>query len=192
MILLLDLCSEKNSLSRYEFVFPIADTLSKAGARFETQHFTEIAEDKLRKYEKIILCGTALKDNTYADRIDMFSWLMRFDRPVLGICAGMQVISAVYGGSIVPEPAIGLEKIEIVADTPLLGEPRQIEGYHLHNYGVTLPEEFILVAGKTDVVEAFKHRERSIYGIIFHPEVRNRWILEHFAGLQNFFCQLNS
>ena len=192
MILLLDLCYEKNSLSRYEFVFPIADTLSKAGARFETQHFTEIAEDKLRKYEKIILCGTALKDNTYADRIDMFSWLMRFDRPVLGICAGMQVISAVYGGSIVPEPAIGLEKIEIVADTPLLGEPRQIEGYHLHNYGVTLPEEFILVAGKTDVVEAFKHRERSIYGIIFHPEVRNRWILERFAGLQNSFGKPSS
>jgi GMP synthase (glutamine-hydrolysing) len=43
------------------------------------------------------------------------------------------------------------------------------------------------VAGTTEVVEAFKHRERSIYGIIFHPEVRNRWILERFAGLQNSF-----
>ena len=192
MILLLDLCYEKDSLSKYEFVNPVADTLRNMRKRFEMLHFTEIAEDKLGKYEKIILCGTALKDYTYADRIDMFSWLMQYDRPVLGICAGMQVISAVYGGSIVPKPAIGLEKIEIVTDTPLLGKPRQIEGYHLHNYGVTLPEEFILVAGTTDVVEAFKHRERSIYGIIFHPEVRNRWILEHFAGLQNSFSQLNS
>ena len=86
-----------------------------------------------------------------------------------------------------PKPAIGLERIEIITDTPLLGEPRQIEGYHLHNYGVTLPEEFLLVAGTTEVVEAFKHRERSTYGIIFHPEVRNRWILERFAGLQNSF-----
>ena len=187
MILLLDLCYEKDSLPEYEFVFPIADTLKKAGARLEIQHFTEMAENKLGKYDKIILCGTALKDNTYADRIDMFSWLMQCDRPVLGICAGMQVISAVFGGSIVPKPAIGLEEIEIVTDTPLLGEPRQIEGYHLHNYGVTLPEEFLLVAGTTEVVEAFKHRERSIYGIIFHPEVRNRWILERFAVLQNSF-----
>lgn len=184
MILLLDLCYEKDSLSRYEFVFPIADTLRKAGARFENLHFTEITEDDLGKYDKIILCGTALKDNTYADRIDMFSWLKRYDGPVLGICAGMQVISAVFGGSIVPKPTIGLERIEIVTDTPLLGEPCQIEGYHLHNYGVTLPEEFLLVAGTTEVVEAFKHRERSIYGIIFHPEVRNRWILERLAGLQ--------
>jgi GMP synthase (glutamine-hydrolysing) len=117
----------------------------------------------------------------------VFSWLTQYDGPVLGICAGMQVISAVFGGSIVPKPAIGLERIEIITDTPLLGEPRQIEGYHLHNYGVTLPEEFLLVAGTTEVVEAFKHRERSIYGIIFHPEVRNRWILERFAGLQNSF-----
>jgi len=183
MILLLDLCYEKDSLSKYEFVFPIADTLRKTGACFEVLHFTEIAEDGLEKYDKIILCGTALKDNTYADRIDMFSWLKRYDGPMLGICAGMQVISAVYGGSIVPKPAIGLERIEIVTDTPLLREPRQIEGYHLHNYGVTQPEEFLLVAGTTEVVEAFKHRERSIYGIIFHPEVRNRWILERFAGL---------
>lgn len=183
MILLLDLCYEKDSLSKYEFVNPIADTLRKAGARFETLHFTGVADGELEEYDKIILSGTALKDNTYADRIDMFSWLKRYNGQVLGICAGMQVISAVFGGCIVPKPAIGLERIEIVTDTPLLGEPRQIDGYHLHNYGVTLPEEFFLVAGTTEVVEAFKHRERSIYGIIFHPEVRNRWILERFAGL---------
>lgn len=181
MILLLDLCYEKDSLSRYEFVFPIADTIKKAGTPYEMLHFTEIAEDELEAYDGIILCGTALKDNTYAERIETFSWLTQYDRPVLGICAGMQVVSAVFGGVIVPRPSIGLEKIEIATDTPLLGEPRQIEGYHLHNYGVTLPDEFILVAGTSEVVEAFKHRERSIYGIIFHPEVRNRWILERFA-----------
>ena len=183
MILLLDLCYEKDSLSKYEFVFPIADTLRKTGARFETLHFTEIADDKLGKYDKIILCGTALKDNTYANRIEMFSWLKRCDMPVLGICAGMQVISAVFSGHIVPQSAIGLERLEIVAETQLLGKPRQIEGYHLHNYGVKLPEGFLVVAGTTKVVEAFKHRDRPIYGIIFHPEVRNRWILERFAEL---------
>jgi GMP synthase-like glutamine amidotransferase len=183
MILLLDLCYEKDSLSKYEFVFPIADTLRKAGAHFEILHFTELAEDKLGKYDKIILSGTALKDNTYADRIEMFSWLKRYDMPVLGICAGMQVISAVFGGHIVPQPAIGLDRLEIVAETQLLGKPRQIEGYHLHNYGAILPEGFLLVAGTIKVVEAFKNRDRTMYGIIFHPEVRNRWILERFAEL---------
>jgi len=61
----------------------------------------------------------------------------------------MQVISAYSAAALCQKPAIGLERIEIITDTPLLGEPRQIEGYHLHNYGVTLPEEFLLVAGTT-------------------------------------------
>jgi len=33
---LLDLCYEKDSLSKYEFVNPVADTLRKAGTHFET------------------------------------------------------------------------------------------------------------------------------------------------------------
>jgi GMP synthase-like glutamine amidotransferase len=183
MILLVDLCYEEDSLSKFEFVLPIADTLKRAGLEFEILHFTQIDESKIRKYDKIILCGTGLKDNAYVARIDLFSWLRTYNKPVLGICAGMQVIGSVFGGRIVAQPAIGLEMIDIVAETPLLGEPRQIEGYHLHNYSVTLPEEFDLMAGTTDVVEAFRHSDRPLFGIIFHPEVRNKWILERFATL---------
>jgi GMP synthase (glutamine-hydrolysing) len=41
----------------------------------------------------------------------------------------------------------------------------------------------MLLAGKTDAFEAFQHHSRPTYGIIFHPEVRNQWILERFANL---------
>lgn len=183
MILLLDLCYEKDSLSQYEFVYSIADGLKRSGAKFEILHFKETDEKNLEKYNKVILCGTALKDNFYTKRIDQFSWLKTIDRPVLGICAGMQVISCVFGGRIIPQMAIGLETLEIIAPTPLLGEPRQIEGYHLHGYGVTMPEGFLLIAGTPEAIEAFKHRDKSIYGIIFHPEVRNRWILDSFLAI---------
>lgn len=183
MILLVDLCCEKNSLSRFEFVHPIAYALGRAGAKSEILHFQEMTEKKLEKYDKIILCGTALKDNAYARQMDLFSWLKTFDKPVLGICAGMQVISCVFGGRIVPHLAIGLEKMEIIDDTPLLGLPRQIEAYHLHNFSATIPAGFSLVAGANTIAEAFKHRDRPIYGIIFHPEVRNRWLLERFSAI---------
>lgn len=182
-ILLVDLCYEPDSLSRYEFVYPIADALMRAGARARIAHFTEISNDMLAGSEKAILCGTALMDNTYMDFVESFSWIKEWKRPLLGICAGMQVIGSVFGGLISPAPAIGLEKINIVLDTPLLGEPREIEGYHLHNYSVTLPEGFRIVAGTTHCIDAFRHSARPIYGIIFHPEVRNRWILEKFIDL---------
>jgi GMP synthase (glutamine-hydrolysing) len=183
MILLVDLCYEKGALSKYEFVLPIANILRHAKAPHEVVHYTELSTDQLDKSEKIILCGTALKDNAYSEEIDLFSWMKRCEKPMLGICAGMQVIGSAFGGNIIPMPAIGLEKIEIIRNTPLLGEPRQIDGYHLHNYGVTLPRDFELVAGSPERVVAFLHCQRPIYGIIFHPEVRNRWIVERFANL---------
>jgi GMP synthase-like glutamine amidotransferase len=183
MILLLDLCYEKDALSKYEFVLPIANVLRRAKAPHKVVHYTEWSADLLDQSEKIILCGTALKDNAYCEQIDLFSWMKRCEKPMLGICAGMQVIGLAFGGKIVPQPAIGLEKIEIVRNTPLLGEPRQIDGYHLHNYGVTLPKGFELVAGNQERAEAFLHCQRPIYGIIFHPEVRNRWIVEKFVNL---------
>lgn len=183
MILLVDLCYKKDSLSKYEFVLPIANTLRRVNASHEVVHYTELCDELLEDSEKIILCGTALKDNGYSRQIDLFSWLKCCNKPVLGICAGMQVIGSAFGGEIVPQPAIGLEKIEIVRDTPLLGETKQIDGYHLHNFGVTLPDGFELVAGSPQRVEAFLHCQRPIYGIIFHPEVRNRWIVERFVDL---------
>jgi diphthine-ammonia ligase len=182
-ILLVDLCFEKDSLSRHEFVYPIRDTLQKLGFLCNILHYTEVKPPHLANHDKIILCGTALMDNVYAEHLELFSWIMDFKKPVLGICAGMQVISAVYGGSIVPNRAIGLEEIEVVRDSSLLGEPRQIEVYHLHNYAVTLPEGFLQLAGRIGAVEAFRHRTHPTYGIIFHPEVRSRWILERFANL---------
>ncbi len=183
MILLVDLAYEKDSLSRYEFVLPIANVLRSAKVPHETLHYSEINGDLLDRAEKVVLCGTALKDNAYCEQIDLFSWMRTYEKPMLGICAGMQVIGSAFGGGIVPQPAIGLEKIEIILDTPLLGAPREIEGYHLHNFGVTLPEGFEIVAGRPKHVEAFCHSGRPIYGIIFHPEVRNRWIVERFANL---------
>jgi GMP synthase (glutamine-hydrolysing) len=186
MILIVDLCFKPASLSRYEFVDPIAGIVRRAGSECEVVHFTELTGDLIEKADGIILCGTALKDNFFAERIDLFSWIDRINKPLLGICAGMQVVAAVFGGGIVPQPKIGLEKIKITRETDLLGPPREIEGYHLHNFGVTLPPGFglVAVAGRPGSIEAIKHSERQIYGIIFHPEVRNRWIVERFVDLR--------
>ena len=183
MTLLIDLCYEKESLSRYEFADPIKDCVRQAGSSCEVLHFSEVEGDEANRYEKVILCGTALKDDVYAKHIESFSWIRECEVPILGICAGMQVMGSIFGGKIVSQSKIGLEEIEINRETRLLGPSRTIEGYHLHNCGVTLPEGFEIVAGTKDQIEAFKHQEKPIYGILFHPEVRNRWIIERFVHL---------
>ncbi|NYT01869.1 MAG: hypothetical protein GKC10_03815 [Methanosarcinales archaeon] len=183
MILLVDLCYQEDSLSAYEFVRPIADALARAGAGVECRHYTRVTPESASECEGVVLCGTALKDNGYAEHIELFSWLQDPGVPALGICAGMQVMASLFGGRIIPHPAIGLEDISVVEDSSLLGPPRQIQGYHLHNYGVTLPPGFRLLAGTAEAVEAFRHPDRPLYGILFHPEVRNRWVLERFLDL---------
>jgi len=183
MILLVDLCYERDSLSKYEFVIPIAQTLQRTGTRYSIIHLSDLTTREIKNAERIILCGTALKDNSYLDCIEAFSWISGYDRPLLGICAGMQMLACTFSGKIVPQPEIGLREIHIQAKSPLLGEPRTISGYHLHNFGVSLPQGFDLLAGSPDYVEAFKCRSRPVYGIIFHPEVRNRWIIQRFATL---------
>ncbi len=183
MILLVDLCYKSDSLSSYEFVNPIAHILDRIRATYRIVHYSELSRCLLDDSGKIILCGTALKDNDYCRHLESFCWLNSCNKPVLGICAGMQVIGSSFGGEIVPQPSIGLEKIDIIRDTPLLGKPRAIEGYLLHSFGVTLPESFNAVAGSLRKVDAFLHFSRPIYGIIFHPEVRNKWIVEKFADL---------
>jgi len=186
IILLVDLCTAPDSLSRYEFVHPIRDSLRELGRRTCVMHYSRVTEAALAFAERIILCGTALKDMGYAGHLDAFSWIKYQKKPLLGICAGMQVIAAVYGGSILPHPQIGLVKMEILRDSSILGEPRSIEGYHLHNYSATLPEGFELISGKTSSVDAFFHTEYPTVGIVFHPEVRCRWILERFVNTINF------
>lgn len=184
MILLVDLCFEQESLSRPEFVDPIADTLRRAGFSCKVHHFTELKEDEPENYDGVILCGTALRDNAYVGQLEPFSWIKSCKKPILGICAGMQVIGAVFGGRIVPQPVIGMEKIEIVMKSPLLGVPREIEGYHLHDFGVSVPTGFRVLAESREHVCAFQHDRWPVYGVMFHPEVRNRWILERFAKLR--------
>ena len=74
-ILLADLCYEKESLSQYEFVHPIRDALERSGFNCQICHYTEVEEDVLASHDKIILCGTALRDNAYLEQMDAFYWL---------------------------------------------------------------------------------------------------------------------
>jgi len=182
-ILLVDLCSEPDSLFKCEFVYPIRAALKEYGYGSDILHYSMLSPRAIDSYEKIILCGTPLKDDGYLCHLDRLSWIRDCRKPLMGICAGMQAISALYGGSVIPCPAIGLTEIQILRESPLLGEPRSLEVYQLHNHAATLPQGFSLIAGSSDAALAFQHPCLPTFGLLFHPEVRCRWILERFAKL---------
>ena len=182
-ILLIDLCTAPDSLFEYEFVHPIRAALKDSGYESRILHYSMITPQDIDDSKKIILCGTALKDVDYLHNLESLSWIKGFRKPLMGICAGMQAISAVYGGSVLHSPVIGLTEIQIRRECSILGERRQLEVYQLHNYAATIPEGFILLAEEGDAAIAFQHPNLPTFGLLFHPEVRSRWILERFANL---------
>lgn len=178
MILVVDMNSE--SLAFHEFVLPIVSVVRKF-ADYEIKHYDEIRAEDLGKYERIILSGVPLKDNRFVEEREKFEWLRVCELPVLGICAGMQIIAITFGSSLVRCQEIGMIRVRTVRENPLFSG--EFQAYGLHKYAVNPSKEFEVLAVSSKCVQAVKHKKKGIYGVLFHPEVRNREIIERFCSL---------
>ena len=183
MILIVDLCGERGSLSRFEFVHPVSAIVGGTGEMAGTVHLSDLSLAACRAADGIVLCGTAIKDHAWQGLLGELDWFRDIQTPVLGICAGSQLIAALHGGEVAPWPVIGMQQTTVLADDEVLGKERSFEAYHLHNLGPSLPPGFRLLAGTGDRAEAFRHPERPLWGVLFHPEVRNERIVEDFVGI---------
>jgi GMP synthase (glutamine-hydrolysing) len=182
MILVVDMSWRKDSLGYYEFVAPIVSA-TKEMAQVHVKHYSEISHQDLTQYSKIILSGTALKDNAVLEQPEKFRWLKTTDTPVLGICAGMQTIAQVYGAKLTRGLEIGMTQIETVKETPLfLGT---FSAYSLHSFCIEALVDFEVLAKSALCIQAIKHRQKPQYGVLFHPEVRNVDVLTRFIALKN-------
>ena len=176
IILIINICRER--FHYFEFVRPIEEILTKNKIDYITRHYMEINEKDLEKAEKIIICGTSLKDNEFLEDIDKFSWIKSIDKPILGICGGMQVIGMVFGGKLNKKTEIGYFKENFIDD--FLGLKGEQEVYHLHNNYVEFGQEFEKFTD-SKINQAVKYNEKNIYGVLFHPEVRQKKLISNFC-----------
>lgn len=178
MILLINVCKEK--LHYFEFVRPIEDILKNLKINFLTEHYSKINLEFVEKFEKVIICGTSLKDNDFLDNLEKFQWVKIFDKPILGICAGMQIISFLFDAKIKSKKEIGFSEVNF--KKIFLGYEGKMEVYHLHNQYATKPKKFQEFT-QSKIPQAIKHETKEIYGVLFHPEVRNKKLIENFCRI---------
>jgi GMP synthase (glutamine-hydrolysing) len=104
--------------------------------------------------------------------------------PVLGICAGMQMLVQARGGVIgrARQATTGFSEIDVADDTDLLaGLSPRFTAYQSHEDEVVeLPPQFRLLASSgTCAVEAIAAEDRQWWGTQFHPEA---WDSTHPIG----------
>jgi GMP synthase-like glutamine amidotransferase len=177
MILIVDMNWKRDSLAFNEFVLPIVSVVQPLEA-CEVKHYLDIEPAKLRRYSKVVLSGTALKDQATLKQVEKFNWVKTCGKPVLGICAGMQTISLVFDEPLMNCLQIGMAEITTLKENPLF--QGGFKAYVLHNYSVGPSRNFEALAESAKCIQAIKHKQKNIYGVLFHPEVRNQDILKKF------------
>jgi len=164
-ILVISTC--KNKLSEYEFIRPFL----KYKPRVE--NYKKIKSIKWA--DKIIITGTAIRDNDYLKNLEFFEWINEIKKPIIGICSGAQIIGLLNGGKIINNKEIGIVK----TIGKIFGN-KLTEVYSIHQNGIVNIKDFDIIAKSRKSDQIIKHKEKDIYGIYFHPEVRNMWIVDKF------------
>lgn len=95
--------------------------------------------------------------------------------PVLGVCLGMQVINAFFGGRTVRAPLPVHGKTDVIdhdGTDLFLGLPHPLTVARYHSLAVdAVPDCLCITASSRDGVPmALRHREQAIFGVQFHPE----------------------
>ena len=172
-ILIISTCKER--MHELEFVKPIQKIVGECDIKNLAGVDLEVANG----YSQIILSGTSLQDNFFLENLDKFDWLKDYSGKVLGICAGFQILGLVFGGKQNKETEIGYYFENF--DKTFLGLEGKQEVYHLHNNKVNFSEDFeVYSLSEEGIIQAVKHKEKDFYGVLFHPEVRNKKLIERF------------
>ena len=177
-VLIISVCRDK--LHELEFVKPIEDILDRNNIGNFVRGYRDISDADFNITSHIIICGTSLMDNNFMKDIEMFGWLRDCKKPVLGICAGMHIVGAVFGGKFLCGKEIGYyhERFE----KEFLGLLGEREVWHLHNNYISGWDDFNILCKSGKIVQAVKCKKMEIYCVLFHPEVRNKEIILEFVG----------
>lgn len=119
---------------------------------------------------------------------DEYDWsLLDVDRPVLGVCLGMQGMVTHFGGTVGRgRPAHGeVAQVRHTGTGLFAGVPQDLAVVRYHSLQAhRVPDVLDVVATCDDVVMAVAHRDRPVVGVQFHPE---SVLTEHGARLVTNF-----
>lgn len=106
---------------------------------------------------------------------NQMEFVLRTNKPVLGICMGFEVIANAYGAEIKERPELiqGMKPVITTQKGRDLLQLKELLQFESHFWQVNkVPQkEFDVLAESPTGIEVIKHRKKPIFATQFHPEV---------------------
>ncbi|MFH0970852.1 MAG: gamma-glutamyl-gamma-aminobutyrate hydrolase family protein [Candidatus Diapherotrites archaeon] len=186
VVLVVNCAARDDILSRREFVWPIQRSVG-----FPTQvvSLSKLAPRNAKNVDAIIFSGCPLADNHFTQYAKKLSWLHKTNVPLLGICAGHELLSLVFGGKLssLKTPSIGMMRVRLVKNSFSWFGRGKKEGnvfsfYHLNESKVSLPKGFNRIGcSDQNPNEIMVHSTKKIMGFQFHPEFFHGELIHEFV-----------
>ncbi|HXZ81233.1 MAG TPA: glutamine-hydrolyzing GMP synthase [Terriglobales bacterium] len=124
-----------------------------------------------------------------ADAPPMDDRVLKFGKPVLGVCYGFQLMTHKLGGKVSPaaKREYGHAEVKVVEGSALFkGLPSELQVWMSHgDEALELPPGFKQVARSSNALAAMENADRRMWAVQFHPEVHHtpggREILKNFV-----------
>ena len=185
-----------------------------AGQPCLVQRFTAVSPSLIQQIEpSALVIGGNRTDWAAFDSADLSGLLDTIRAapvPILGICAGHQLIGRAHGagwgplgslepGEIDPDPTFapgqrkerGFLPVEIDQQCPVFhGLPPRPTFFQFHYWQLDeIPAEFVIRARSPwSTIQAIERRDRPVFGVQFHPERYDSAFPDGAIVLQNFFA----
>lgn len=115
----------------------------------------------------------------------LYSWALKNNLPVLGICRGMQIIGLLNGSSLKKVNGHVNKRHSVLN---IAKNKKSIKNSY-HSFSLSeCPKDFeVTFLSEDGEIEAFKHNKKKISGIMWHPERENIFLKDDINFIKNIY-----
>ena len=148
--------------------------------RCDIINYIDFTPEKVEKYDYVILSGGPIDISEVTDIVAEKKWLTETNKPILGICLGLQILCIAF------DKTLEYKKFE---ENRKIIDKMSFEGveydmFYNHSYHFDKIPEGFSGEVKDGILIYMKHREKSIIAFQGHPEMMDK---KQGRKIRNYF-----